>query len=87
MSKGKRKRVPMSLAEVKVRNARVGLSLKDKKGNLFRKMYSRFARYMKLVEEPWTTVNLSKASRKGKTPEQIQEMRKAVWKERQEVTG
>jgi uncharacterized protein YigE (DUF2233 family) len=37
------------------------------------------------VDPPWQTINLSKKERKGKTFEELQEMRKKVWEERQRV--
>lgn len=43
---------------------------------LVRKIRSENARYAK---EPWADVHLTKAERKGKTPEEIATMRKIKW--------
>jgi uncharacterized protein YigE (DUF2233 family) len=37
------------------------------------------------VDPPWQTIDLSKKERKGKTFEELQEMRKKVWEERQKA--
>jgi uncharacterized protein YigE (DUF2233 family) len=37
------------------------------------------------IDPPWQTIDLSKKERKGKTFEELQEMRKKVWEERQKA--
>ena len=41
---------------------------------------SRLANGVHRISHPWEKVHLSKAQRKGKTPEELESMRKEIWK-------